>query len=356
MEEEHPLSAPPDDDAAAIAHHWRRAGEWMRAAEWNLRAASWSTAHGANASLAQFRLAQKNLLRAPRNAATDRLRIQSLAGLVRMAQFTDVAPEETEAAYREARAVAEANHDTAALAELLISYSAEQLHRGDAREAVRLVTEAVRLAVDSGALELINRFRLQLLLVHSTAGYPREGAELVSEAGGDGWLTEPLGPENFNSRAFHALILGWLGRLDEANAQLRSALAYAEREDRATSWMHTNRIDLAGFTGDHKGVLQHGQQAMRLAEPGGSSYFRAIALRGLGLAHVLLGDRRRRGERAGAGRCRWWRAAPTPTSSRPRPWPRWPRPMCNSAPTTVPTLTASAAIASAQARIRGCGN
>ncbi len=107
----------------------------MRAAEWNLRAASWSSAHGANASLAQFRLAQKNLKLAPRNAASDRLRIQSLAGLVRMAQFTDIAPEETEAAYVEARNLAEANSDTAALAELLISYSAEQLHRGDAREA-----------------------------------------------------------------------------------------------------------------------------------------------------------------------------------------------------------------------------
>ena len=290
LEEEHPLTAPPDDDAVAIAHHWHRAGDWVRAAEWNLRAASWSTAHGANASLAQFRLAQKNLQRAPRNAATDRLRIQSLAGLVRMAQFTDIAPEETEAAYVEARTVAEANRDTAALAELLISYSAEQLHRGDARAAVRLVGEAVRLAVDSGALELINRFRLQLLLVHSTAGYPREGAELVSEAGGDGWLTEPLGPENFNSRAFHALMLGWLGRLDQAHAQLRAALAYAEQEGRASSWMHTNWIDLAGFSGDHSGVLQQGQLALQRAETGGSSYFRAIALRGLGLAHVLLGD------------------------------------------------------------------
>lgn len=290
LEEEHPLSAPPDDDAAAIAHHWRRAGEWQRAAEWNLRAASWSAAHGANASLAQFRLAQKNLQQAPRNAATDRLRIQSLAGLVRMAQFTEIATEETETAYAEARALAEANRDTAALAELLISYSAEQLHRGDAREAVRLVGEAVRLAVDSGARELINRFRLQLLVVHSTAGYPREGAELVSAAGGDGWLTEALGPDNFMSRAFHALMLGWLGRLDQAHAQLRAALAYAEQEGRASSWMHTNWIDLAAFSGDPGGVLHQGQLALRRAETWGSSYFRAIALRGLGLAHVQLGD------------------------------------------------------------------
>lgn len=290
LEEEHPLSAPPDDDAAAIAHHWRRAGEWARAAEWNLRAASFSSAHGANASLAQFRLAQKNLLQAPHNAATDRLRIQSLAGLVRMAQFTETTEEEIEAAYIEARALAEANQDTAALAELLISYSAEQLHRGDAREAIRYAGEAVRLAVDSNARGLINRFRLQLLLVHSTAGYPREGAELVSAAGGDGWLTEPVGPENFMSRAFHALTLGWLGKLDRAHAQLRETLTYAEPEGRDTSWMHTNWIDLASFTGDPAGVLQHGQLAMQRAESWGSSYFHAIALRGLGMAHVLLGD------------------------------------------------------------------
>jgi adenylate cyclase len=290
LEQEHPPNAPPDESAVVIAHHWRRAGEWLRAAEWNLRAASWSSAHGANASLEQFRLAQKNLQQVPRSAASDRLRIQSLAGLVRMAQFTDTQPEEIEAAYHEAHQLAAANHDTAALAELLISYSAEQLHRGDAREAIRLVAEAVRLAVDSGARGLINRFRLQLLLVHSTAGYPREGAELVSQAGGDGWLTEPIGADNVMSRAFHALVLGWCGRLDQAHAELRAALAYAEPEGRLTSWMHTSWIDLAGFSGDLAGVLQQGQMALQRAEASGSSYFRAVALRGLGYAHVLLGD------------------------------------------------------------------
>jgi tetratricopeptide (TPR) repeat protein len=37
-------------------------------------------------------------------------------------------------------------------------------------------------------------------------------------------------------------------------------------------------------------VLQHGQLALQRAEAAGSSYFRAIALRGLGLAQVLVGD------------------------------------------------------------------
>ncbi|MDR3416369.1 MAG: adenylate/guanylate cyclase domain-containing protein [Nevskia sp.] len=290
LEEEHPGDAPPDEVSVAIAHHWRRAGEWLRATEWNLRAARWSANHGANATLAQFRQAQKNLARVPPSAATDRLRIQALAGVVRMAQFTDVSTDEVQRTYGEARALAEANRDTAALAELLISYAAEQLHQGDAEAAVAVGAEAVKLAVDSGARDLINRFRLQLLVVHSTAGYPREGVELISVAGGSGWLTEPIGPDNFMSRAFNGLMLCWLGRLDEANTQVRAALAYAEQINQASSWMHTNWIDLASFSGDYGGVLQHGQLALQRAESWGSSYFRAIALRGLGLAHVLQGD------------------------------------------------------------------
>jgi adenylate cyclase len=288
--QEQAADAASGEASAAIAYHWRRAGEWLNAAEWNLRAARWSSNHGAGAMLAQFRLAQKNLAQVPQSTASDRLRTQALAGVVRMAQFTDLAAGEVEHAYVEARALAEANHDTAALAELLIAYASEQLHRGDARRAVEVAAEAVRLAVDSDARELIHRFRVPLLLVHSTAGYPREGVELVNEAGGSGWLTEPISAENFMSRAFYGLTLGWLGRLDEAHAQVRAALAYAEQINQAASWMHTNSIDLAGFSGDYSGVLQHGQLALQLAESWGSSYFRAIALRGFGLAHVLQGD------------------------------------------------------------------
>jgi class 3 adenylate cyclase/tetratricopeptide (TPR) repeat protein len=290
LEQQHPLDAAPDEVAPAIAHHWRRAQQWQRATEWNFQAARWSANHGANASLAQFRLASKNIARAPRSAATDRLRVQALAGIVRQAQFTDMSVDEVEQAYREASGLAAENHDTAALAELLISYSAEQLHRGDAQAAITLAGRAMQLAVDSEAVELISRYRLQLLLVHSVAGYPREGVERVSHAGGDGWLTEAIGHDNFMSRAFHALMLGWLGKLPQARSELAAVFAYADRDNRTTSWMHSSWIDLANFTGEYDAVLRHGELAMELAEESGSSYFRAIALRGFGQAHVMQGD------------------------------------------------------------------
>lgn len=290
LEQDHPRDGAPDESSAAIAHHWRRAGEWLRAADWNLHAARWSANHGANAMMAQYRMALKNLERAPQEASRDRLRILALAGLVRMAQFTDISAEEVSQAYAEGSRLAEQSGDTAARAELLISYAAEQLHRGDAREAVRLGGEAVRLAVSSGAEELVHRFRLQLLLVHSSAGYPREGVAVVSAAAGRDWLDGPVGMENYQSRGFLGLLLALLGRLDEAREQMRITLAYAEQVDQVSSWMHSNHVELAWLNGDYTGVLQHGQLAMRRAEIWGSSYFRAIALRGLGMAHVLQGD------------------------------------------------------------------
>ena len=85
-------------------------------------------------------------------------------------------------------------------------------------------------------------------------------------------------------------MLAWLGRLEDAGQQIRETLAFAEGIGQSTSWMHTNCIDLAWFSGDHRGVLRHGQLAMQRAESWGSSYFNAIAQRGLALAHVLDGD------------------------------------------------------------------
>jgi class 3 adenylate cyclase/tetratricopeptide (TPR) repeat protein len=290
LEQDHSRDGSANDTPAVIAHHWRRAGEWLRAAEWNLHAARWSANHGANAMMAQYRMALKNLEQAPAEPRGDRLRILALAGLVRMAQFTDISAEEVTSAYEEGSRLAEQSGDTAARAELLISYAAEQLHRADAREAVRLGGEAVRLAVSSGAEELVHRFRLQLLLVHSSAGYPREGVAVVSAAAGRDWLDGPVGRENFQSRGFLGLLLALLGRLDEAREQMRITLAYAEQIDEASSWMYANQVELAWLSGDYAGVLQHGQQSLRCAEEWGSSYFRAIALRGLGMAHVLQGD------------------------------------------------------------------
>jgi adenylate cyclase len=290
LEEEHPLTAPPTEAAVGIAHHWRHAGEWERASRWNLQAAQWRSTQDAPTTLKQFRLALEHARRARSSLEVDHLRVMALAGLLRLTPFTNISSEEADGIYREARGIAEANGDTAALAELLICWALEQLHRGDAAEAMRIAEEFVERALAAGARDLVRRFRLALLLICTTSGEPRAGVALVARGDGMDWLTEEINDDNYLSRGFSGLMQAWMGRLREAQEQLNAALAFAERGQRAASWMYAFRVDIAWMTGDYAGALTQAQLALHRAESYGSPYFRAIALRSLGFAHVLQGD------------------------------------------------------------------
>ncbi|HUP91042.1 MAG TPA: adenylate/guanylate cyclase domain-containing protein [Solimonas sp.] len=289
LEAAHPLSAPPDETSVRIAHHLQQAGEWARAAAWNLQAARWAASRDVRVTLAQFRAAMANLERAPLSPEVTRMRIAARAGLIRMAQFSSLSADEVEGLYIEARRLADASGDIASTAELLLSYGNELLHRGNADAGADYTAEAVHLMVKHGQREQVGRFRLAILLTHNAAGRPREGVELV-DAGGSDWRTRPIDEDNFMSRGFYGLMLAWLGRLDEAQDNLRGAVAFATREDRAASWMHANLVELAWFTGDLRSVLAEARIALESAQRFGSDFFIAFAMRALGRAYSMLGD------------------------------------------------------------------
>ena len=290
LELQHPLSAPATAEAVRIAHHWRRAGEWARAGAWNLHAAHWAGSRDVDATLQQFRLAMDNLDRAPESEAVHRQRIAARAGIIRIAQFTGIGADEVDRVYAEARRMADDCGDFVCATELTISYGNEYLHRGDTDAAVRLAEETARLCQRHGQGELVARFRLGFLLMFNAAGRPREGVALMDEICGSGWRTEPIGEDNFMSRGFYGLMQAWMGHLQDAEVNLRSALDYAVREDRAASWMHANLVDLAWFSGRPDEALAEARRAYGRAESFGSPFFRALALRALGRAHNLLGE------------------------------------------------------------------
>ena len=285
LEAAHPPDAHGGNAASTrIAHHWQQAGEWARAAEWNLHAARWAGTRDMRITNEQFRFALANLERAPRTPAVLRLCIAARAGLVRMAQFTPVPLADVERAYAEGRAFAAEIGDVAGEAELIISYGNEQLHRSNALGAVSLHAEAVALCMGHCQGVMVRRFRLGILLSHFSAGLPREGIALVDQADDGQWRREPIGEDNFISRAFHALMLAWLGELPEARRQLSAALAYATPDGRDASWMHAFMVDLAWFDDDRSEVLHHARLAMERAEESGSVYFQVIAGRAQAIA------------------------------------------------------------------------
>ena len=290
LEAQHPASAPVTEVALRIAHHWARAGEPARAGGWNLRAGIWASSRDSRVTVEQFRLACRHLEQAAPAPDTIRQAIAARAGLIRMAQFIEMPQEEIERAYAEARQMAEQAGDTAGTAELMISYGNELIHRGESENAARLVAEAVRLCHQHGFIDLVQRFRLAILLTHNAAGRPRDGIALVDSVSGTQWRTEPVNEDNFMSRGFYALLLVWVGQIVEAERNLRAAVAVAEREDRSASWLHANLVDFAWFTGRHEMALAEARKSYERAQAFGSKFFQALALRALGLAHCLHGD------------------------------------------------------------------
>ena len=288
LEARNPITAPPTAEAMRIAYHWQRANEWAKAGAWNLQAGRWAAGRDLRVTFEHCRLAMENLERAPLSPEVRKLRIGARSMLIRNAQFLTVAPEEVERAYDEGRQMAEESGDVASVAELMLSYGNELLHRGDAEAAAQLSADAVKLCVDRGLQAMIGRLRLPILLTHNAAGRPREGVQLV-DAGGVDWRTRPVDEDNFMSRGFYGSMLSWLGRLPEAKQNLDDAIAYAEKEGRPASWMYAFKVEVAWFSGDYSYALPAARKAVQNAEEFGSAFFTAVSARAMGRALNLYG-------------------------------------------------------------------
>jgi class 3 adenylate cyclase/tetratricopeptide (TPR) repeat protein len=291
LEHEFPQTgSEPNEASVQIAHHWTAAGDWGKSGHWCFQAARYLGNHDV---LQAWRLFQQSIAsydRAPESPEVIRGRISSRAALLRMSQFVETPFPQLDRTYAEARGLAERTGDLPAMAEVLFSYGNELLHRGDAEAAVRLATEAVDRAVAIGqGRALVHRFRLTVLLVFNAAGYPREGLELVTRAAGTDWMTEPIGPENYMSRGFYGFMQALLGNLEEGERNIRGAAAFADKEDRAASWMHAFLVDVGHLSGETGDCMVEARRSVERAEQFGSPFFKALAYRALGLAHGLQG-------------------------------------------------------------------
>lgn len=276
------LEAAPSPAALAVALHWRRAGDWARAGAWNLVAARW-TELDATTALAQVRSAIENYERAEETPEVLLGRIGARAALIRLSQFAAVPTAEVERAYAQARAMTRRCDDVGADAELQISYGNELMRRGQVDAAASLHEAAMAQCFEHGRVDLINRFRVAVLLSFNAAGRPRRIVELLDAAGAD-WRLREVDDENYLSRGFYGLMLAWLGRLDEAARAIDVVIDYARTSGRTASWLYASAADLALLRGDYESALQQTRIGVEQAEKHGSPFFRAFALRGHALA------------------------------------------------------------------------
>ncbi|MFC4251292.1 adenylate/guanylate cyclase domain-containing protein [Sinimarinibacterium flocculans] len=282
------LDAEPSAGALAVALHWQRAGEWARAGAWNLTASRWLVSQDMPSTVEQARLALAHFDRAEESPEVLLGRIAARAALIRIAQFAPVGEETVERVYAEARALARRCGDVGADAELQISYGNELMHRGQVDAAAQIHEQAMDLCFAHGRAELINRFRVAVLITFNAAGRLRRIVEILDRAGGD-WRTRAVDEENYLSRGFYGLMLAWMGRLQEASRHQQAAIEFAARGQRMASWIYASTVDLALLGGDDGGALMHTRTGLEQAEKFGSPFFRAVALRAHGLALSLNG-------------------------------------------------------------------
>lgn len=275
-------TARPGPEALAVALHWQRAGEWLHAGRWNLIAVRWTELDMATA-LDQVRRAIENYDRAPESSEALLGRVAARAALIRLSQFAAVDAGEVERAYAEARKLARTCGDVGAEAELQISYGNELMRLGQVDAAARTHELAMAQCLEHGRTDLINRFRLAVLLSFNAAGRPRRIVELLDAAGAD-WRQRAVDDENYMSRGFYGLMLAWMGRLDDGFRDVQTVLDYTRALGRTASWLYASCADLHLLRGDRQRALPLTQIGLEQAEKHGSPFFRVVALRGHALA------------------------------------------------------------------------
>ncbi len=277
------------EQAPRIAHHWQHAAEWAQAGRWNLMATQWSSTRDLATAEDQVRRALAHFDRAPDDAeGVLRGRIAARASLLRTAQFVPVTDAEIETAYAQASEMAVRSGEIVAQVEVAMSYGAELLHRGEIGAAAKMHEAAIRLCFEHGRTDQINRFRMPVLLSFSATGRLRQIVELL-DAAGAGWRTGPVNGDNYLSRGYYGLMLGWMGRLDEATAHLDAALAYSLGDRRISSWIYACSAEVALLRGDCGQALAAAARGVEQSRSAGSPFFSAVALRVHGLALAFSG-------------------------------------------------------------------
>jgi adenylate cyclase len=276
-----------------IANHWEQAGEPLEAARWNARAGAWAGQNHPADALRHWRAARSLVGKLSDSPDRDGLRLAACLWILQFGGWRMGMPEhEIAEVYADGRAAAEQLGQPVMVGVMIVSYGITRGMLGHVEEAIALDEEVVPVAEESGdpelrALTLGGAYWLGL------AGRLAEALSRVEEM-----LEASRGDPNlgratlgFSVHVFatewRAMLLGDMGRLDEARAALGEAARLARAYDDVellglALGTHAWLARLSGNAGDS---LARARDALEIAERSGSSFSRVFAFLGLALAY-----------------------------------------------------------------------
>jgi class 3 adenylate cyclase/tetratricopeptide (TPR) repeat protein len=287
-----------DELAALIADHMAAGGEALEAARWSARAAYWTGSSQPAEALRLWREVTRLADQLEPGEETEALGVMSRLQQIDYAWRLGMDHDELEQLGREAEEIAERTGNLPALAVLKIATGARPGLIQSYEEWVGHANEAIRLADESGDLNLRVSIRAAgayaRLCGGEFDGFEAMLDEVIELAGDD--PTAGAGVIIGNPVAWalmgKAIVRRERGEFDEAESMLESSLRVAaEAEDPETeSWIRGSQAMLRSSRGDLEGGIALARRNCELTERLGDVFSRSLALANLCVTELFADD------------------------------------------------------------------
>ena len=287
-----------EERAALLAYHFEQAGDTLKAAQLNMRAAIWAGSSDPSQALRSWKKVRELLADQPASQSNDYLRMMASGQIVNHSWREGMSAGDALTYYEEANKLAIALGDVRANALINAAYGRILANGGSADEYVERIREAAAIAEPSSDESV--KVTLKAVLCHALrlSGRMSEALELNVEALSRAheivmFDRQTLGFDiNTWLIAMRGQTLVMLGRGNEARPYLETVMKEPEE---TTDPIHfaipsLAYVDLAWLEQDPSTAHLHAARALSLAAKGGNPYLRVYAQAARGLAHLVSGN------------------------------------------------------------------
>jgi class 3 adenylate cyclase/tetratricopeptide (TPR) repeat protein len=286
-----------EERASLLAYHLEQAGENLKAAQQNMRAAVWIGANDPSQALRSWLKVRELLSNQPPSTSIDYLRMMACGQIVNFGWREGISSEDAAVFFEEAKKLALALGDVRANALIHAAYGRILANGGSADEYVQKIREAKTIA-DEGNDPSV-QITLKAVLCHALwlSGRLREALRMNVEATDRAheivkFDRQTLG---FDIEVWLTVLRGrtlvMLDRKEEARPFLDRIL---QLEGSQVDPVHhvmpsMGYVDLAWAEGNIGLAQTHAERAFSLAVKSGNSYLRVYAQACRGLSHIVAG-------------------------------------------------------------------
>jgi class 3 adenylate cyclase/tetratricopeptide (TPR) repeat protein len=286
-----------DERASLLAYHLEQAGENIKAAQQNMRAAFWVGAHDPSQALRSWKKVRELLLDQPKSPPTDFLKMAACGQIVNFGWREGMSAADALIYFEEAKELARAAGDMRSNVLIHAAYGRILANGGSADEYVEKIREAKAIA-DEGNDPSV-QITLKAVLCHALwlAGGLREALQMNIEAMGRAHEIKKFDRQTLGFdieiwlTALRGRILVMLSRIEEARPFLDHVLHLDSAQvDHIHHVMPSMAyVDIAWAQGNVGLAQEHADRAFSIAVKSGNPYLRVYAQACRGFSHIIAG-------------------------------------------------------------------